>query len=229
MSKRTRLALATLVDSRVLRVLAAPIGWVLLAAAALLTWGGRAWMRRLVRKASPPADSTVLLLHAIRAAMAAGADPASALAAVGLACAPEPSLARDASRITAVALALADGVPWERAWKGAELPAVEGALRLSWERGAHAGPLLDASARAHALTRRRAMQVAAGELGVRLTLPLAFLMSAAYVLMALTEEAWLERHYGASYQEYCQRTARFIDVPELLALIERKKPSRQTS
>ena len=62
-----------------------------------------------------------------------------------------------------------------------------------------------------------------------LTLPLAFLMSAAYVLMALTEEAWLERHYGASYQEYCQRTARFIDVPELLALIERKKPSRQTS
>ena len=62
-----------------------------------------------------------------------------------------------------------------------------------------------------------------------LTLPLAFLMSAAYVLMALTEEAWLERHYGASYQEYCQRTARFIDVPELLALIERKKPSRQPS
>ena len=62
-----------------------------------------------------------------------------------------------------------------------------------------------------------------------LTLPLAFLMSAAYVLMALTEEAWLERHYGASYRDYCAHTARFIDVPELIALIERKKSSRQTS
>ena len=61
-----------------------------------------------------------------------------------------------------------------------------------------------------------------------LTLPLAALMSCAYVLMALTEEAWLERHYGASYKDYCARTARFIDLPELFALIERKKPSRQT-
>jgi hypothetical protein len=47
--------------------------------------------------------------------------------------------------------------------------------------------------------------------------------------MALMEEAWLERHYGASYRDYCAHTARFIDVPELIALIERKKPSRQTS
>ena len=58
-----------------------------------------------------------------------------------------------------------------------------------------------------------------------LTLPLAALMSGAYVLMALVEEAWLERHYGAPYREYCERTARFLDVQELLALIERKKPS----
>jgi protein-S-isoprenylcysteine O-methyltransferase Ste14 len=61
-----------------------------------------------------------------------------------------------------------------------------------------------------------------------LTLPLAALMSGAYVLMALAEEAWLERHYGASYRDYCSRTARFIDVPEIVALFERKKPSRQT-
>jgi hypothetical protein len=53
-------------------------------------------------------------------------------------------------------------------------------------------------------------------------------MSGAYVLMALVEEAWLERHYGASYRDYCSRTARFIDVPELIALFERKKPFRQT-
>jgi protein-S-isoprenylcysteine O-methyltransferase Ste14 len=61
-----------------------------------------------------------------------------------------------------------------------------------------------------------------------LALALAALMSGAYVLMALVEEAWLERHYGVSYRDYCSRTARFIDMPELIALFERKKPSRQT-
>jgi protein-S-isoprenylcysteine O-methyltransferase Ste14 len=63
-------------------------------------------------------------------------------------------------------------------------------------------------------------------------IPLAALMSGAYVLMALVEEAWLEQHYGTSYSEYCSRTSRFLDVAELAqaldALIERK-PSRQTS
>jgi hypothetical protein len=61
-----------------------------------------------------------------------------------------------------------------------------------------------------------------------MVLPLAGLMSGAYVLMALVEEAWLERHYGASYRDYCSRTARFVDMPELIALFERKKPFRQT-
>jgi protein-S-isoprenylcysteine O-methyltransferase Ste14 len=61
-----------------------------------------------------------------------------------------------------------------------------------------------------------------------LTLPLAALMNGAYVLMALVEEAWLEQHYGAPYRHYCARTARFVDMPELVALVERKKPSRQT-
>ena len=66
-----------------------------------------------------------------------------------------------------------------------------------------------------------------------LVIPLAVLMSGAYVLMALVEEAWLGQHYGVSYRDYCSRTARFLDVAELVhvlsALIERKKPSRQTS
>lgn len=61
-----------------------------------------------------------------------------------------------------------------------------------------------------------------------LTLTLVVLMGAAYVLMALVEEVWLERHYGASYRAYCARTSRFIDVPEIFASLERKKPSRQT-
>jgi protein-S-isoprenylcysteine O-methyltransferase Ste14 len=60
-----------------------------------------------------------------------------------------------------------------------------------------------------------------------LALPLVALMSGAYVLMALTEEAWLEQRYGAPYRAYCARTARFIDVPELIARFERKRPSLQ--
>ncbi len=55
---------------------------------------------------------------------------------------------------------------------------------------------------------------------------LAALMTGAYVLMALVEEAWLEERYGASYRDYAERTARFLDVPALVALIE-KQPSRR--
>ena len=61
-----------------------------------------------------------------------------------------------------------------------------------------------------------------------LALPLAALMSGVYVLMALTEEAWLEQCYGAPYRDYCARTARFVDWPELVALFERKRPYLQT-
>jgi protein-S-isoprenylcysteine O-methyltransferase Ste14 len=56
---------------------------------------------------------------------------------------------------------------------------------------------------------------------------LAALMAGAYVLMALVEEAWLDERYGASYRKYATRTARFLDVPALIALIEKKQPSRR--
>ena len=60
-----------------------------------------------------------------------------------------------------------------------------------------------------------------------LALALASLMAGAYVLMALVEEAWLEQHYGGSYNEYCERTARFFDVQGLiLAVIDKKQRSR---
>ena len=63
-----------------------------------------------------------------------------------------------------------------------------------------------------------------------LTIPLAVLMSCAYVLMALVEEVWLDDHYGASYQEYRERTARFFDAQEfVLALLDKMQPSRRTS
>ena len=65
------------------------------------------------------------------------------------------------------------------------------------------------------------------------TIVLSLAIIGAYVLMALVEEEWLKERYGAPYRDYCLETARFIDTQELAqalaALIERKKPSRQTS
>jgi len=55
-----------------------------------------------------------------------------------------------------------------------------------------------------------------------LTIVLAAVMSGAYVLMALAEEAWLEERYGATYRDYCARTARFLDLSGLLDHAERK-------
>lgn len=61
-------------------------------------------------------------------------------------------------------------------------------------------------------------------------LPLAVLMSCVYVWMALVEEAWLDKHYGASYTKYRERTARFFDMSGLvLAVLEKKQPSRHTN
>jgi protein-S-isoprenylcysteine O-methyltransferase Ste14 len=62
-----------------------------------------------------------------------------------------------------------------------------------------------------------------------LTIVFAVLLIGAYVLMALVEEDWLKQLYGAPYRDYCAQTARFLDIPGLLALAERRKPSRQAS
>ena len=62
-----------------------------------------------------------------------------------------------------------------------------------------------------------------------LTIVMSVVMIGAYVLMALVEEDWLKQRYGSSYRDYCRQTARFLDIHGLLALVDRKKPSRQTS
>jgi protein-S-isoprenylcysteine O-methyltransferase Ste14 len=62
-----------------------------------------------------------------------------------------------------------------------------------------------------------------------LTIALSTVMVGAYVMMALVEEDWLKQLYGAPYRDYCMQTARFLDLQGLLALAERRKPSRQTS
>jgi protein-S-isoprenylcysteine O-methyltransferase Ste14 len=61
-----------------------------------------------------------------------------------------------------------------------------------------------------------------------LTIALSAVMIAAYVMMAMVEEDWLKQLYGAPYRDYCMQTARFLDVQGLLALAERKQPSRRT-
>jgi len=62
-----------------------------------------------------------------------------------------------------------------------------------------------------------------------LTIVMSAVMIGAYFMMALVEEDWLKQLYGAPYRDYCRETARFLDAQGLIALIERKKPSRQAS
>ena len=161
------------------------IGAVLVAVAALLTIAGRWWMRRLVSRAQSPPTATGVMLHAVCAALAAGADIPSALAAVGNAMAPEPTLASEGARLQSVAVALANGEAWDEAWQGAGLPELADRLRLAWKRGSHAAPMLLAAAAGADLRRRRAAQVAAGELSVRLTLPLALCLLPAFVVAGI--------------------------------------------
>jgi protein-S-isoprenylcysteine O-methyltransferase Ste14 len=61
-----------------------------------------------------------------------------------------------------------------------------------------------------------------------LTIIMSAVMIGAYVLMALVEEEWLKQRYGAPYRDYVSQTARFLDFQGLIALVDRKKPSRQT-
>jgi protein-S-isoprenylcysteine O-methyltransferase Ste14 len=61
------------------------------------------------------------------------------------------------------------------------------------------------------------------------TIALSTVMVGAYVMMALAEEDWLKQLYGAPYRDYCGQTARFLDIPGLIALAERRKPLRETS
>jgi protein-S-isoprenylcysteine O-methyltransferase Ste14 len=62
-----------------------------------------------------------------------------------------------------------------------------------------------------------------------LTIVMSTVMIGTCVMMALVEEDWLKQLYGAPYCDYCRKTARFLDVQGSIALVERKKPSRQAS
>jgi protein-S-isoprenylcysteine O-methyltransferase Ste14 len=60
-----------------------------------------------------------------------------------------------------------------------------------------------------------------------LVMAVATTLVAAYVLMALVEEEWLAKLYGAPYRDYCRETARFLDIQGLVALVDRKPKLRR--
>ncbi|WP_156155943.1 type II secretion system F family protein [Demequina phytophila] len=167
------LALGALVDARTLRVLAlTPLGWVLLGIGGALTWAGRAWTARIVARAGAAggeADAVVAGAALVAAALEAGASVPGAVRAVGEALG-EPGLA-----------SLADGMegadpPWDGVAR-AVLPAVRA--------GASPVASLEAVSRAAARRARTEAAVAAGELGVRVALPLALCLLPAFLAVGL--------------------------------------------
>jgi tight adherence protein B len=167
------IALGALVDPRTLRVLAlTPLGWALLVVGASLTWAGRAWTRRIVRTATDAgggADTVVTGAALVAAALGAGSTVAEALRAVGQAL-DEPGLE---------ALATPDA-PVDPAW----LP-VARALAPAVEAGASPAASLEAVSAAAARRARTDSAVAAGEMGVRVALPLTLCLLPAFLAVGL--------------------------------------------
>jgi len=180
------LALAVVVEPGVVRVLASAPGAGAILVAAGLTGVGRAWMRRLVTRARVAPAPGIVVLEAMRAALASGADVASAIRAVGHAVGDHVAGA-DGRELVAVADALHSGATWAEAWAdGPDWAAsLERALALPWAVGAQAAPMLLAAADIESLRERRASQVAASELAVRLTLPLALCLLPAFVVAGI--------------------------------------------
>jgi tight adherence protein B len=189
-------ALAAAVDVTSLRILAGtPLGWLLLALGAALWFAGRRWIRALTataREAGRASEPAALPLALAEAAIAAGLDLRSAIAAVGLATADGPGRA-----LVSVAGSLGSGVAWDAAWAdaaGAEAaltsiaPSIEPlgrALRSSWMSGASPLPLLRASREVVVERARAEAEGAAAVLGVRVALPLALCLLPAFVVVGV--------------------------------------------
>lgn len=175
------LAMGVVIEPGVVAVLGTVLGAVALGAAAMLTIAGRWWMSTLVARARPPESSAVVALEATRAALSAGADIRTAVASVGAA------LGDDGQALQQVAAALRNGAEWDAAWAPAPdwLVPLGHALALPWALGAQAAPMLSAAADVAALHERRAAQVAASELAVRLTLPLALCLLPAFIVAGI--------------------------------------------
>ncbi|MFV0633375.1 type II secretion system F family protein [Demequina sp.] len=177
--------LAAAVDPAALRLLAtSPAGWGLLAVAAAMTWAGSGWMARMVARASiggpspgkrgggavPPA----VVLALVEAALGAGLPVATACERVAVVVDPASSTAL---------LALAAGRPAHASHPLTH--ALAGPLALAAQAGAPARFGLRAAMTRLDREQRRDIQRAAGELGVRLTLPLALCLLPAFVLVGV--------------------------------------------
>ncbi|MDN4478602.1 hypothetical protein QQX10_10415 [Demequina sp. SYSU T00039] len=173
-------ALGAIIEPAALRVLLlGPLGWTLLALAAALTWTGRLWTRRLVAGAvharGVDAHEVAVASALLGAALDAGVDLPRALREVGGALeAPALTRAADALAATGRWPGLPDG------WSD-----VGAALAPAWEAGARAGPALAAVRRSAARRARADAATAAGELGVRVALPLTLCLLPAFVLVGL--------------------------------------------
>ena len=172
--------LAAAVDPGALAMLVtSPMGWTLLAAAGGLTWAGSAWMGRLVKRAGAPAHAglpVVVVLSLVDAALAAGLDVSSALA-------------RTADAVDGDSRAVLRSMAAAHAY-GGQAPGVDGPLAQALARPIQLAQLAGAPA-SHGLRgamlrldreARRQAAKSAGELGVRLAIPLAMCLLPAFAL-----------------------------------------------
>ncbi len=189
-------ALAAAVDVTSLRILAGtPLGWVLLALGGALWLAGRRWIRALTataREAGGASEPAALPLALAEAAVAAGLDLRSAIAAVGHATSDAPGRA-----LVSVAGSLGSGVGWDAAWAdvagagaarteiASSIEPLGRALRSSWMSGASPLPLLRASREVVVERARAEAEGAAAVLGVRVALPLALCLLPAFVVVGV--------------------------------------------
>ncbi len=174
------IVLAAAVDPGALAMLVtSPLGWVLLAAAGGLTWAGSAWMSRLVARAGAKTSAALpvpVVLSLVDAALAAGLDVSTALARTADAVDPQ---SQATLRAMAAAHAYGDGA---QGLSGPLALALARPLRLAQQAGAPAGHGLRAAMVRLDREARREAAKSAGELGVRLALPLAACMLPAFAL-----------------------------------------------
>lgn len=162
--------LAAAVDPGALAMLVtSPLGWVLLASAGGLTWAGSVWMSRLVARVGGEKSLGLpvsVVLSLVDAALAAGLDVSTALARTADAVDPE-----NQATLRAMAAAYAYG-GGAQGLSGPLALALARPLELAQQAGAPAGHGLRAAMVRLDREARRAAAKSAGELGVRLALPL---------------------------------------------------------
>src|SRR5699024_997360 len=148
------------------------------------------WMRRLVRRADPPATSQVdasVLLELIAGALESGLPLARAVAAVAEALDAGP----DASALARLASALEAGIP--AALASSDLPPPLAALGesavLAESSGADLAQVLRSAARDTRRSRARHAEERAAHLGVRLVLPPGVALLPAFVVLGLLATA----------------------------------------